>query len=304
MINNDNLKVAKVANNFYCNCCDYTCLRKYNFDKHLLTQKHKMITNGNLAGAKVAKPAQSINKCNCGKNYKYASGLSRHKHSCKFILQNMEEISNSNSNKEILELLVKQNKQILALTENSGFQNIQNFQQNIQQNIQDNMTFNLNYFLNEKCKNAINMSEFIESSEANFNDLENTGKNGLVKSLTQFIIKELSKLNVFERPIHCSDTRRKILHIKDKNQWQKDTEGQTNAKMTLRKINHKVNILQIPQWLNTYPNSNMADHSLNELYLKIVSNSMDGTDETYDKIISNVSDKITINKKNPQNMIK
>jgi hypothetical protein len=140
-------------------------------------------------------------------------------------LQNTEE--NSNSNKEILELLVKQNKQILALTENSGFQNIQNFQQNIQQNIQNNMTFNLNYFLNEKCKNAINMSEFIESSEANFNDLENTGKNGLVKSLTQFIIKELSKLNVFERPIHCSDTRRKILHIKDKNQWQKDTEGQT-----------------------------------------------------------------------------
>lgn len=300
MINNDNLKVVKVVNNFFCNCCNYKCVRKYNFDKHLLTQKHKMITNGNSIGAKVANSTQIINKCICGKNYKYTSGLSRHKHSCKFISQNIEDTSN----KQILELLVKQNKQILALTENSGIQNIQHIQQNIQQNIQNNMTFNLNYFLNEKCKNAINMSEFIESSEANFNDLENTGKNGLVKSLTQFIIKELSKLDVFERPIHCSDTRRKILHIKDKNQWQKDTEGQTNAKMTLRKINHKVNVLQIPHWLNTYPNSNMADHSLNELYLKIVSNSMDGTDETYDKIISNVSDKITINKKNPQNMIK
>lgn len=300
MIKNDNLKVAKVVNNFYCNSCNYNCVRKYNFDKHLMTQKHKMITNGNAAGAKVATPTQSINKCNCGKVYKYSSGLSRHKHSCKFISQNTEETSN----KQILELLVKQNKQILALTENSGIQNIQNFQQNIQQNIQNNMTFNLNYFLNEKCKNAINMSEFIESSEANFNDLENTGKNGLVKSLTQFIIKELSKLDVFERPIHCSDTRRKILHIKDKNQWQKDTEGQKNAKITLRKINHKVNILQIPHWLKTYPNSNMADNSLNELYLKIVSNSMDGTDETYDKIISNVSEKITINKKNPQNMLK
>lgn len=300
MINNDNLKVVKVVNNFFCNSCGYHCVRKYNFDKHLLTQKHKMITNGISIGPKTIKTSQTINKCNCGKIYKYASGLSRHKHSCVFLSQHSDETSN----KQILELLVNQNKQILALTEKSGIQNIQHFQQNIQQNIQNNMTFNLNYFLNEKCKNAINMSEFIESSEANFNDLENTGKNGLVKSLTQFIIKELSKLDVFERPIHCSDTRRKILHIKDKNEWQKDTEGQSNTKMTLRKINHKVNILQIPHWLKSYPNSNMADHSLNELYLKIVSNSMDGTDETYDKIISNVSEKITINKKNPQNMLK
>lgn len=347
MIKNGNEKYQKVAQGkvvktFYCEVCDYSCVRKYNFDKHNLTASHISLilpntkilpdklekkyicnicdyttvykcnfTKHNLTAShtkvlgQLLASSSSKNICLCGKEYKFMSGLTRHKQVCKANTQtqNTTMLEILKDNKEFKELLIEQNKKIIELTTNATIEtNNYNTQNNIQNNTQQNMTFNLNYFLNEKCKNAINMSDFIDSMETCFQDLENTGKNGLVKSISQYITRELSKLDICERPIHCSDVRRKILHIKEKDEWQKESDEQKHTKKSIRKINHKMNVLQLPKWLLANPNSNISDNSLNELYLNIVSNTMDCEDKIYD-IIATISGMIVIDKKETTNMI-
>ena len=346
MIKNGNEKYQKVAqekvvNAFYCEACDYSCVRKYNFTKHKLTASHNSLilsilhdkpkkkyicnicdyttvykcnlTKHNLSAAhtkvlcRISESSASKNICLCGKEYKFMSGLTRHKQVCKETNQSPNQntmLEILKDNKEFKELLIEQNKKIIELTTNATVQTTNyNTHNNIQNNTQqNNITFNLNYFLNEKCKNAINMSDFIDSMETSFKDLENTGKNGLVKSISQYITRELSKLDICDRPIHCSDLRRKILHIKERDEWQKDTDEQKHTKNSIRKINHKMNVLQIPKWLSANPNSNISDHSLNEVYLNIVSNTMDCEDKIHD-IITNISDMLVIDKKKYTNMM-
>ena len=288
MTDNDN-------NTFYCKFCYYKCNSKCNYDKHLLTPKHKK--NANIS--------EKIFVCSCGKEYKFMGSLARHKNVCGNNLgNNILEILQDN--KEFKEIMIEQNKQIIALTEKNMNQPVQHIQNNnIQnnhntQNIQQNATFNLNYFLNTTCKDAINMKDFIESINVNFNDLENTGKNGFVKSMTQVITRELGKLEACMRPIHCSDVKRKVLHIKNENEWQKDTEQYVNTKKMVSSIAHKTNVLQIPLWVTANPRSEIYDDKLSDLYFKILGNSMDGSDETYEKIITGVSGKIHVGESKPQ----
>jgi len=324
----DNKVLKNIKKNYKCIKCHYECARKDVMDKHLMTTKHKNVTNedvqlshrGNEKFETTNKETKKLYHCVCGKMYKFKSGMSRHKLICKFFQNENLQLTGNNeiilqilednkelkkSNEEFKNLLVEQNKKINNLAENNTNtqNNIQNNTQHIQNNTQqNNITFNLNYFLNEKCKNAINMSDFIESMETSFQDLENTGKNGLVKSISQYITRELSKLDICDRPIHCSDLRRKILHIKERDEWQKDTDEQKHTKNSIRKINHKMNVLQIPKWLSANPNSNISDHSLNEVYLNIVSNTMDCEDKIHD-IITNISDMLVIDKKKSTNMM-
>ena len=313
----DNKILNNVEKIYNCIHCQYECVRKDVMAKHLMTRKHKMLsnskTNRNMTIAaqsetKYATPSKTYD-CVCGKIYKFKSGISRHKLICKegkkeienlqvikneFILQILEDNKElKKNNQEFKKLLVEQNKKLDNLAVTNTTTQISN---NIQNNTQQNITFNLNYFLNEQCKNAIDMTEFIETLQDNFVTLENTGKNGIVKSMTQLITKELGKMGVYERPIHCSDVRRKILHIKDNGIWHKDTEDKTRTKQTLRKINHKVNVLQIPKWLHSNPRSETSEHKLNTMYLNMIQNSMHFEDETYDKIIHNVSERFHINK--------
>jgi hypothetical protein len=307
----DNKILNNVEKKYNCINCQYECVRKDVMTKHLMTRKHKMLANCNTNGnmTKAVDAETKTYECVCGKIYKFKSGMSRHKLICKegkkefenlqvirneFILQIIEDNKElKKNNQEFKKLLVEQNKKLDNLTVTNTTTQISN---NIQNNTQQNITFNLNYFLNDQCKNAIDMSEFIESLQENFETLENTGKNGIVKSLTQLITKELSKMGVYERPIHCSDNRRKILHIKDNGIWHKDTDDNMRTKQTLRKINHKVNVLQIPKWLHSNPKSENSNHILNDIYLKMIQNSMHLEDETYNKIIHHFSEKFHINK--------
>ena len=180
---------------FYCKKCDYHCSNNYNFEKHNLTSKH-------LKNEKLSQSRTTIFVCSCGKKYKFLTGLTRHKNVCDNIVNeshvneshvneshvndnNIQEIIQKNNdllqnNKEFKDLLIEQNKKIMEIV--SGKTTIIN-------NTQNNMTFNLNYFLNEKCKDAINMVDFIDSLKVTLEDLENTGKNGLVKSLTHCITR-------------------------------------------------------------------------------------------------------------------
>lgn len=252
--------------------------------------------------------------CFCGKKYKFLKGLDRHKTVCKtnvndnININSINEIVQKNNdllkdNNEFKELLIEQNKKIMEIV--SGNTPIINNTHNISQNnTQNNMTFNLNYFLNEKCKDAINMVDFIDSLKVTLEDLENTGKNGLVKSLTNCITRELEKMDIYSRPIHCVDKSRKVIHIKSENKWQRDTDGHIATKKVLSKINHKMNVSQIPKWKKIYPSCEIESDVKNTIYLKIVQNMIvDGEDNTYEKVITNISNKMFINKGIQKNMM-
>lgn len=294
------VSALKVSVTHKCEMCDYTTIYKSNLTKHKTRASHFEVS------PKVSSSLNTNFTCFCGKEYQYITGLKKHKLKCNSVFGEnttiLEILKNNNEilkdNKEFKDLIMEQNKQILALaSEKMTIHNTQNIQ-----NIQNN-TFNLGHFLNEKCKDAMNMSDFINSINVTFADLENTGKNGFVKSMTQCITRELQKLDIYSRPIHCSDTKRKVIHIKDKNVWDKDTDEHATTKHFLSKINHKMNFLQIFNWKNKYPNCEYADDKMNTLYLKIVGNSSDCEGDTYEKIITNFSDKITIDKKECVNMI-
>jgi hypothetical protein len=294
------VSTLKVSENYKCEMCDYTTIYKSNLNKHKTRASHFEVSQ------KVSDQLFSNFVCLCGKEYQYSSGLKKHKLKCNIVFGEnttiLEILKNNNEilrdNKEFKNLIIEQNKQIIALAkEKTTIHNTQNIQ-----NIQNN-TFNLGHFLNEKCKDAMNMSDFINSINVTFDDLESTGKNGFIKSMSQCITRELQKLDIYSRPIHCSDTKRKVIHIKDKNVWDKDTDEHSTTKHFLSKINHKMNFLQIFNWKNKYPNCEYADDKMNTLYLKIVGNSSDCEDDTYEKIITNFSDKITIDKKECVNMI-
>ena len=296
MVINGNKKSQKIPTKYTCILCDYVSYHKNDFNKHNLTLKHKMINPSDKKSQKIPKNNDKF-ICSCGKEYKFSSGLSRHTKICDH-QSNDYMFKILQDNKDFKELMIEQNKQIIALSEKNMNQTpVQNITNN---NTQNNVTFNLNYFLNTTCKDALNMKDFIASIHVTLSDLENTGKNGFVKSMTRVITRELGKLEVSMRPIHCSDIKRKVLHIKDENAWHKDTETCANAKLMVRKICHETNVMQIPKWVTANPRSQMNDDKLSDLYFKIVGNSMDGSDETYEKIITGVSGKIHVGDIKPQ----
>lgn len=292
----------KSPKQFYCKLCDYTSYHKGDFNKHNLTLKHTMFKNVQKSHTNSQIKVLNIFTCECGKVYKYNSCLTRHKPVCKKQNNVSHTLTETvlqllKTNQEIVQDNQNFKQQIIALTEKNINQPVQNITNNSTQN---NVTFNLNYFLNTTCKDAINMKDFIASIHVTLLDLENTGKNGFVKNMTHVITRELGKLEACMRPIHCSDIKRKVLHIKDENAWHKDTELSTNAKLMVRKICHETNVMQLSKWVTANPLSQLNDDKLSDLYFKIVGNSMEGDDEAYDKIITGVSGKIHVGDHKPQ----
>ena len=298
MLNNANEKAQSCPKKYNCITCDYSTCHKRDYMRHNSTLKHTMLINVSKNAKTPVLKTHQLFSCSCGKTYKYNSCLSRHKNVCK------NSQHNNANNDEIKQLLIAQSAQILALTKkvaNQSTQIVNNIQNNTTQN---NVTFNLNCFLNTTCKDALNMKDFIASIQVTFADLENTGKNGFVKSMTHVITRELGKLDECMRPIHCSDVKRKVLHIKEDNLWKKDTEQCVNAKKMVGSIAHKTNVLQIPLWATANPRSQLYDDKLNDLYFKIIGNSMEGSDETYEKIITGVSGKIHVSNNKQQLILK
>jgi hypothetical protein len=163
-----------------------------------------------------------------------------------------------------------------------------------------NNTFNLQFFLNETCKDAMNITDFVNNVKVELDDLENTGRCGYIEGITDIICKNLNQLEQPLRPLHCSDLKREILYIKDNNEWTKETEEKPILTKAIKTIANE-NIKQIYKWREKYPDCTQADSKKNDLYLKIVSNSMNGLtkeegDKNINKIISNVAKKVIIDK--------
>ena len=294
----------KIANKNYCNLCDVKCCKQSDYKKHLLTNKHKKKENETLE-TKITKSISEKFKCICGIYFNSRTTLWRPKKKC----INKEEAPNVITTELILELIknnhemkniiLEQNKLIELSSEKSITNNTNSNNTTI--NNTTNNAFNLNFFLNETCKDAMNITDFVSSIKLSLEDLENTGKQGYIKGISDIIIKKLSNLEQCFRPIHCSDMKREILYIKNNNEWTKEPEEKPILTKAIKMVAHE-NIKQIQYWRDKNPDCTDPTSKKNNTYLKIVSNSMNGLtkeegDKNINKIISNVAKEVVIDKK-------
>ena len=299
-------KVAKkVAVIFTCETCHYTTSRKSSFDKHLTTDKHAYGLAVNESKQEVANSCNSEWTCSfCIKKYNSRVGLWKHKKKCEIIESKPEtniinkEVTSEmiieiiKQNKELQQILIDQNKTIMDLAQKSGTNN--------SYNNNNNKTFNLQVFLNETCKDAINLTDFVNQLQVSINDLEETGKLGYAEGISKVFIKNLNGIDFTKRPIHCCDSKRDIIYIKDDEQWTKDDEQKTNLTKAIKQVANK-NIKQITEWQKLHPDYSNSSSKQNDKYMKIILNSMSGStkeesDINYAKIAKNISKEVVINK--------
>ena len=285
---------------FECKNCDYISSKKHNYLKHLTTLKHINATSATKICCKSStKVATSFDCDRCEKKYINRSGLWRHKKTC---LPNNDYLNSGvmleliKQNQEFKELIIDQNNKMLELVKERPSPIINNNNTNNNCNNKNN-NFNLNFFLNEQCKDAINIKDFINSIQLQLSDLENTGKLGYVNGISKIFINGLKELDVYKRPVHCSDLKRETLYVKDENKWEKESN---KLKSAIQEISHK-NIKQISQWSQENPSCKDITSKKNDEYLNLINNCMAGSDkeemnENYQKIIHNISKEVVINK--------
>jgi len=285
---------------FYsCNACHYVSSRKNNFNRHLST--HKGIpSQSNNNDQNENENTTNYYACKvCKKKYKYRSGLSIHKKNC----HNNNHISNTFETSKITPDLI-----LSILKQNQELQHIILQQQNnpiitnqINNNTinSNNKTFNLNFFLNETCKDAMNIMDFVNSLQIQLSDLESIGELGFVNGLSKLIIKGLNELDENERPVHCSDLKRETMYVKDENKWEKEDSENTKMKKALRHIARK-NTKMIPVWKEKHPDCGFSASHLSDKYNHIILESMGGSgdndDEKANKIIKKISKEVLISK--------
>ena len=348
----DNKSCKNDKNTYYCNTCDYYTSRKSSFDKHILTASH----NNKIKSCRYAeKVANDIFECDCGKIYKYKSGLCKHKHNCfnkkmstieecaegetstnimnfrkdnaiPFIMNLMKEnqefkellieqskfqqkfleqaeISKSQTDiqqQKVLELQKETNELMNKMVEISTSQVIINPTSNINSNNvtnNHNQTFNLNLFLNETCKDAMSIQEFIDNVKITFEELLTIGNSGFVNGVSEILIKQLRDMEVNKRPIHCTDSKRETIYLKGNAAWNKDDKEKTNLKQVLEKLEYK-NVVALRDWCNDNPDARINNTPNNLLKDKIYYQTLQGDEKTRDKIIKNISKYVVVDKDN------
>ena len=277
---------------FLCEKCDFKSSKQSDYKKHLLTRKHN---DTYIYLHKSRQKSQTIYNCNCGKEYKFRQSLYNHKKSC---IQTNQELLDASANEvkvltNIVLDLVKSNnaiqKQMINVCEKLQPNTINS------NNITNTKIFNLQFFLNEECKDAMNMSEFINSIELNLSDLENMKKLGYVEGMSNIIIKQLNDTDLNKRPIHCSDAKREILYIKEENKWEK--ENSDNYKMIgAVKCVDKKNYMMLNKWKDEYPKCMDSESNQCDAYMKLVGIVMSGDTEHINKVIKKVSKEVLIDK--------
>jgi hypothetical protein len=313
MLTPTNNFTPKNAKNIVCEKCDFKCCKNSDMERHKMTLKHKRLINTN---AGLIKNADRNFVCVCGKKYRHLPSLYKHKKFCekidilfddevdavKFLQMENKEIidlfknqmkENTEMYKQFMNNVTIQNQTISELANKVGSNNT------IHTN-SHNKTFNLQFFLNETCKDAINITDFVNSIKIQLSDLETTGKLGYVKGISNIFLKNLSGLHTHERPIHCSDLKREVLYIKNDDQWIKEDEEKYILQKAIKEVANK-NIKQIPEWVKTNPNCYDSESKKNDQYLKIVSNSMSGSSKeeqanNINSIIKNLAKEVLIDK--------
>jgi len=319
----DDKKILKNPTEYICNNCKYITQYKKDYNKHILTAKHIRITN-NTNNVLIIPPKIFI--CICGKEYKNRQGIFKHKKTCHYkpieepirepvnfepninmiidiIKENQEfkkliiEQSNklleqnikvSEQNKEVIELHKENNILINKLVEKESITTINNTTNN-------NQKFNLNFFLNETCKDAMNIKDFIDNIKVTFEELLTIGNTGFVNGVSDIFIKRLQDMEVTKRPIHCTDVKRETIYLKEDNEWNKDEIDNKKLKQAIERVEYK-NIYSLNKWCNENPDSLKLDTDNNKIWVKIYDETLDGNEKTREKVIKNITKMVTINK--------
>ena len=302
----DNAENAKKCLNFECKNCGFKCCKKSNYLSHIKTKKHndnEMVINDNNF---MPKNAGCV--CKCGNVYKHMSGLSRHKKTCNFVDEPVKECQMATTNpsniitaelvlelikdnKEMKQIILEQNNTIHNLVKN-GTNQITNSHNNT--NIH-NKTFNLQFFLNETCKDAMNIMDFVDSIKLQLSDLEKVGELGYTQGISNIITTNLKALDVTQRPVHCTDKKRETMYIKDENKWEKEDENNTKIKQMIRHVENK-NIQLLPSFREKYPDYKNSSSKISDKYDKIVLEAMGNDDNKEEKIVHNISKSVVIDK--------
>ena len=288
-------KVEKVEKKYNCECCLYFTSRKEHYIKHLATQKHKnteMIKNDDKKVEKVEKVEKELFNCACGRKYKFNQGLHRHQKTCAYEEAVCVEIKKpTDISGDMLAQMVEQNKHMAEQSDKKDKQielltnTIKDMIPNMGNTITNNNQFNINMFLNEECKDAINMSDFIKSIEVSLDQLQYTTNNGLEKGITKVIMENMNKLSKYERPLHCSDVKRETLYIKDNDKWEKDTNKE-KIKKVINKASNK-NYTALTEWTKDNPKF-MKQDDKQLFYARSMSAMGKPLDGLEDKIIKSI----------------
>jgi len=297
---NPNAEEPKSAKFFLCESCTFKCCKNSDYERHISTRKHTILTNPNAL--LMAKTPQNEFKCKCGKLYKHMSSLCFHKKKCTFeekslITQTAEKTLSEPITTECVLELIKQNKELqnTIVEQSKTIAELANKPTNVTNNNCNNNRFNINLFLNEQCKNAMNISDFVSSLKLTLQDLEKTAELGYVKGLTNIIVNGLNELDVYTRPIHCSDLKRETLYVKDNDAWEKDNSEKAKITRMIKHISYR-NAKQVGAWTRENKGYNDPESKKNDKYMKIVSEANSGEPHEVEKIISNITPKITIDK--------
>jgi len=311
MVENGSSIVPKSSKNLCCDLCDYNTSRQSQYDRHLATAKHQQMENDSKMvenGSSVV-PKSSNFQCICGKIYKYDSGFYRHKKACDFKepttqTNNTAQLSDTNkqlttailqivtNNDEFKKIILEQNKQLMELAKSSNPQIGNN------NNINSHNKFNINVFLNEKCKDALNISDFVSQLNIGVKDLEETGRLGFADGISKIFINGLNQLDIYNKPLHCNDAKREVLYIKDSDKWTKEEDGKPILTKAIKEVASK-NIKQIFEWQKLHSEYNDPRSKQNDKYLQIVCESMSGStkeesEKNYNKIIRKLAKETVI----------
>jgi len=321
-------KTEKTEKQFFCENCDFKCRWKCDWNRHLTTAKHIKETKGNEKTDALELQSTITNKCpTCNKCYKTRSGLWKHMQMCEKLELTINALKsakkkedpsiinklamcvlkqNDNFNTMIQEqsntinAIVKSNETLVKSHEEMAKQvtagNMVNSNNQITNNITNN--FNLQVFLNDKCKDAVNITDFIENIQIQMNELENVGTNGYVNGITDIILARLKDLDVTKRPVHCTDLKREVLYIRDDNEWNRD-EDRSKIKNMITKVASK-NYRTIPQWRDQHPDCKNPENRQYDFCINMMRNSLgDLGDEQArldNKIIKNIAKEVVVNK--------
>jgi len=293
---------------FYCKRCDYSTSKKSSWIKHLATAKHNSNTIEIVSNNTICP--------NCNKKYKDRSGLWYHMKKCKITSSDSshkEELTSDfkmlaelfkqqmNENQEFKEIIIEQNKenqklhqQLLEMASKMGSTTNNNT------NNTNNNQFNLQFFLNEQCKDALNIMDFVNTIKLQLSDLDMIGRLGYTEGMSKIFIRNLKEMDIFKRPIHCSDLKRETLYVKDKDAWGKDTDENFKIKQAIKGIENK-NIKQLPQWRAENPTAEDTDTKKHIDYQHILCESMGGStleddDKKHEKIVRNIAKEVVIDK--------
>ncbi len=311
------IKIPKNPTKHICELCYYNTCSLKDYNKHLSTQKHilnSLSTFSNIAATE--KSHQTKFECKiCNKEYKDRTGLWRHNKICKNKTDkdNLTEIDNLTdknnlTDKDLIIMLINDNKDLRNLLieqskEKDEFKMmmmevIKNGTHNTTTN-SHNKAFNLNFFLNETCKDAMNIMDFVDSIKLQLSDLENVGKLGYVEGISNIITSNLKALDVTQRPIHCADKKREIIYVKDDDKWEKEDDNKKKIRKAIKRVVFK-NQKLMPKFTEAHPDCLKSASKFSDQYNKILVESMGGSGdndlEKEDKIIRNISKNVTIDK--------